>query len=131
MDINFLSARFLVLNVSGLQFDFSRNNNGSILLQVFKGSDIKRWNWKLDCFPTDIVFMLHFHKDKDDNEASFNRFVSNKIFENYQLGKVDSIPVFFRVIRNVISANELTQEIKKTIKVIYEIDQFSYELNAW
>ncbi|MBT33128.1 MAG: hypothetical protein CMO01_26000 [Thalassobius sp.] len=116
-----------------LQFDFFRNN-GQVLFQVFKQSDVKKWEVKFDLDDgKGFIIIMIFNRSKIDNTSVFDIFQKNAIFKHFH--KIDFYKqnTYYMNFPSSSELFELNKVINNLINEIFEIDDlgYYYTMNAY
>ena len=117
-----------------VQLDFFRYN-GEVLLQIFKGSDVKHWEIDLEilndkCF----VFQVLFHKNKTNNDLNYDRFISSNLNNEFEKIPFHGQLAFFSLVPfDLLNENQIQEKIVKLIIKLYNINtsEFYFTLNAY
>ena len=125
-----LVQRFTEIDERNLQLDIFRDN-GRVLIQVFKYSDVKGWNNPPVFDATQgYVSVLHFSGSKDKNLKNFQ---NSKVFEYYH--SFDSFGKHFYCSFTPTTSTpmELQAFLLRTIKEVYgnDVGTLDVQLNAY
>lgn len=117
---------------SKAQLDILRN--GQVLLQVFKATDVKAWETKVDCEQDDELFIaLFFHAAKLSNSENFDRFLKSELIELFQ--KVNlGIDTFLLSTKIYFTNGEVLNVITKVLQSVYQLspgEQLEFRVNSY
>lgn len=102
------------------QLDFARSD-GQILLQVFKSQFVDTWDVDFDTGKSSFVLLVHFHKDKLNNESNLKRFMEMDIIRKYEEVEFEGQLIYLGR-SNARSRKELSADIRETIEGVYRVD---------
>lgn len=129
-----LVQRFTELDERNLQLDIFREN-GQVLIQVFKYSDVKKWDIRPDFGSHDngYVIEVRFANGKTNNKAHLKNFENSEIRSRYQDFQELEKGSYFSFIPTTSTALELQAFILKTIEQVYgrEVGTLDVQLNAY
>lgn len=117
--------------VVNLQFDFHASN-GQILLQVFRGSDVQNWSISLDVPRESVLIILHFSKNKTNNEARWARFVESEVFSLFEKFS-DEDGVHFGLVV-ALDHDQVKSKIEQIFSQVYSAEELVdsyFTLNAY
>ncbi len=127
-----LMTQFLNSDERKIQLDFYSRNQ--IILQLFKLSDVKTWNYGIEKYIKDeIVIELTFNKNKIDNQNNKHRFINSEIFKAFF--KLDSIKEdsYWTGVDIKLNITQINQMIIRIINTVYELknETVEYRLTAY
>ena len=127
-----LLTQFVNSNGRNIQLDFSSRNQ--IVLQLFKLSDAKTWNYGIEeIIKDDIIIELTFNKNKIDNQNNKHRFINSEVFKHFI--KMDSIKEdsYWTGVDEKMNISVIKQMIFKIINTVYDLkdNKIEYSLTAY
>ena len=126
------SQLFLDLGENNAQMDIFREN-GQILLQVYRYSDVKRWDCDIDFGIRDgYVFELLFSKSKTDNAANFARFQNTEARTSFhKFNKIEQNSFFAFLPKNV-RLEKFEKFISSTLSAVYgNLENIDFQVNVY
>ncbi len=90
--------QFLLNKENGV--GISLYKGGYIIGQLMKGYDTKNFAWTegLKIKNKSVIFLLHFHKDKSDNESNKLRFKESSFYNRFQKKNTNGEEIFVSII---------------------------------
>ena len=134
LSFNTAVTTFLSSSERGLQLDFFRKN-GEVLLQVFKGVDVKSWPIDIGIRDSNcVVFQLLFNKQKTGNSENLKRFLEEKVFRDYEKVDFHGQNAYFKYLPISFDSYHLfEEEVQRVVEKIYCLDfgEVEFTLNAY
>lgn len=134
LSFNTAVTTFLSSSERGLQLDFFRKN-GEVLLQVFKGVDVKSWPIDIGIRDSNcVVFQLLFNKQKTGNSENLKRFLEEKVFRDYEKVDFHGQNAYFKHLPISFDSYHLfEEEVQRVVEKIYCLDfgEVEFTLNAY
>lgn len=106
-----------------------------ILIQIFKGYDVKNWNFPIEIISDkSLVFSLLFNESKLDNDKNIARFTKSEIYNHFQKVRVEkNIDDYLFCSPMKYSVREARTLILTIIKDVYnrELTGIEFTLKAY
>ena len=116
-----------------LQLDFFRDN-GEVLLQFFKGYDIKTWEKFIpNINEGKVLIQILFHKDKTNNNLNYKRFLDYGYPESFVKVDFHNQNTYFKIVESDFIIKNFMFELEKILQDVYgvKIEHTKYTLNAY
>ncbi|UOX34827.1 hypothetical protein LXD69_04785 [Flavobacterium sediminilitoris] len=132
LSLNSAISIFINSQEKNLQLDFFRENQ-QVLLQIFKGYDVKNWKIAFESDNDDLILMIHFHKDKIDNKLNLERFKNSKWYNDFERVIMQGEVQYYLKSRTAHDSNILEIEIRELINIVYSLsfEKVAFTLNAY
>jgi len=127
-------VKFLNMNDKGMQLDLFRDDEGSLVIQLFKGSDVKKWSYNFEVKnDSDIIFNIFFNKNKKNNYENYERLINSDWDNDFIFFDRKDQGVHLACYNFALNSQKLHEKIERIVYDLYNIslNQVNFRLGVF